>query len=111
YNDCILKTCNTFIEEGIMTPKGIGDMWDELDQEVSAESQKAVDTYTPKTPELIKSLVTVYSFEEAKATWKKYRDAYKGDRAARYKEWHEKGYFAAPDLPEHLGPMTMRFAI
>ena len=111
YNDCILKTCNTFIEEGIMTPKEIGEMWDELDREVSAESQKAVDTYTPKTPELIKSLVSVYDFEESKATWKKYREAYKGDRAARYKEWHEKGYFATPDLPEHIGPMTMRFAL
>lgn len=111
YNDCILKTCNTFIEEGIITPQEIGDMWDELDKAVSAESQKAVETYTPKTPELIKSLVAVYDFDDAKATWKKYRDAYQGDRAARYKEWHEKGYFATLDLPEHLGPMTMRFAI
>lgn len=111
YNDCILKTANTFIEDGIMTPEEIGEMWDQLDKEVSAESKKAVDSYTPKNTEMIRDLVYTYDFEEVKKTWKKYRDAYKGDRAARYKEFHDKGYFTSPELPENVGPMTMRFAI
>jgi pyruvate/2-oxoglutarate/acetoin dehydrogenase E1 component len=111
YNDCILKTCNAFIEDGIMTPHEIGQMWDEIDKAVSEESAKAVEGYTPKTPEFIKSFVYTYDFDEVKTTWQKYRDAYTGDRAARYKEWHEKGYFNSPELPENIGPMTMRFAI
>lgn len=111
YNDCILKTANAFIEDGIMTPEEIGQLWDDLDKEVSAESAKAVETFQPKTTEMIQDLVATYDFEEVKRTWRRYRDAYKGDRKARYKEWHEKGYFNTPELPEDVGPMTMRFAI
>jgi 2-oxoisovalerate dehydrogenase E1 component len=111
YNDCILKTANAFIEDGIMTPEEIGQMWDDLDTAVSTESAKAVETFQPKTTEMIKDLVYTYDFEQVKKTWKRYRDAYQGDRKARYKEWHEKGYFTSPDLPEDVGPMTMRFAI
>ncbi|MCB2229251.1 hypothetical protein KQH82_00950 [bacterium] len=111
YNDCILKTANLFIEDGIMTPEEIGQMWDDLDKEVSAESAKALEGFQPKTTEFIKDLVYTYDFDEVKKTWQHYRDGYKGDRKARYKEWHEKGYFTSPDLPEDVGPMTMRFAI
>ncbi len=111
YNDCILKSCNTLIEDGIVTPKEIGDMWDELDKEVSTQSRKAVEGYTPKNAEFILERVGTYDFEEAKKTWKKYRDACTLDRAAKYKEYHEKKYFATPELPETIGPMTMRFAI
>jgi len=111
YNDCVLKTANTLIEDGILTPAEIGDMWDELDKEITELSQKAVSTYTPKTPELIESLVYTYDFEEVKATWKKYRDAFKGDRVANYKKYHEKGYFPSPELPEKIGATTMRHAI
>ncbi|MEE8577789.1 MAG: thiamine pyrophosphate-dependent enzyme, partial [candidate division Zixibacteria bacterium] len=111
YNDCILKTCNTFIEDGIMTPDEIGKMFDEIDTAVSEESRKAVASFTPKTRDLIESLVYTYDFDEVKRTWQQYRDAYKGDRAKRFQQWHEKGYFATPDLPETIGPMTMRTAI
>ena len=111
YNDCILKTCNMFIEDGIISPKEIGDMWDEIDKDVSANSRKAVETYQPKTSDFILQWVGSYDFEKAKANWKKYRDACKIDRAEKFKEYHEKGYFTTPELPEHAGPMTMRFAI
>ncbi|RME26883.1 MAG: hypothetical protein D6800_05800, partial [Candidatus Zixiibacteriota bacterium] len=111
YNDCVLKTANTLIEDGILTPKEIGDMWDELDKEINELSRKAVETFVPKTPELIESLVMTYNFEDAKATWKKYRDAFTGDRAANYASYHEKGYFPTPELPENIGPTTMRHAI
>ena len=33
------------------------------------------------------------------------------DRKKKFKEFHKKGYFTSPDLPENIGPMTMRFAI
>lgn len=111
YNDPILKTANTLIEDGIMTPKEMGDIWDELDREISELSKKAVSTFQPKTTELVRSLVDNYDFEAAKATWKKYRDAAEFDRAEKFKEYHEKGYFTTPELPENAGPMTMRFAI
>lgn len=111
YNDCILKSCNTLIEDGVITPKEIGEIWDELDALVTEESQKAVATYKAKTVELIESYVFTYDFEECKKTWKKYRDACKDDRAKKYKEYHEKGYFSSPEVPEKAGNMTMRFAI
>ncbi|MBD3257090.1 hypothetical protein GF377_01560 [candidate division GN15 bacterium] len=111
YNDAVLKTCNVLIEDGVVTPEEIGQMWDELDEEVSKESQRAVKEYEPKTPEFIKSLVWTYDFEKAQENWKKFRDACQFDRAAKYKEYHEKGYFNSPDCPEDIGPMTMRFAI
>jgi len=111
YNDCILKTCNVLIEDGIVTPEEINAVWDELDEATSKESQWAVSTFEPKTTELIESLVYTYDFEEAKKTWKKYRDACEFDRADKFKEFHEKGYYSAPELPENVGPMTMRFAI
>ena len=91
YNDCILKSCNTLIEDGIIAPEEIAAMWDEIDKEVSAESQKAVEGFEPKTTEFIEGLVYTYDFEEVKKTWKKYRDVSKTDRAERFKEWHEKG--------------------
>jgi len=111
YNDCILKTCNTLIEDGIVTPKEIGKMWDELDKEITELSQKAVSTFEPKTVEVITDLVYTYDFDECKATWKKYRDAFKGDRAANFKKYHEKGYYPKPEIPEKIGPTTMRQAI
>jgi 2-oxoisovalerate dehydrogenase E1 component len=111
YNDCILKTCNTLIDDGIITSKEIGNIWDELDKEVSKESDKAVKNYTPKTAELISNYVLDYDFEKCQKTWKKFRDACKIDRTKEYKKYHEKGYFTSPEIPEKAGAMTMRFAI
>lgn len=111
YNDCILKSCNTLIEDGVVTPKEVGDMWDDLDKEISTESKKAVEGYEPKTTEFIQDLVYTYDFEECKKKWKQFRDACPLDRAEKYKEYHEKKYFTSPELPENVGPMTMRFAI
>ncbi len=111
YNDAVLKTCNTFIEDGIMTPKDISDMWDSIDAEINEVSAKTVAEFSPKTTEFVLKHVLTYDFEEVKKTWKAYRDLSKVDRAAKYKEFHEKGYFATPAIPEEAGPMTMRFAL
>lgn len=111
YNDCILKSVNTLIEDGIVTPKEVTDMWDELDKAISEESQKAVSTFQPKTTEFIQDLVYTYNFDDVQKTWEKFRKASKVDRKAKFKEYHEKGYFSTPELPENAGPMTMRFAI
>ncbi len=111
YNDCVLKTANTLIEEGIITPKEISTMWDELDKEITKLSIKAVETFVPKTKEHILDKVYAYDFEKTKETWKKYRQASKVDRKKKFKEYHEKGYYQTPELPEDIGPMTMRFAV
>ncbi|MBU0985408.1 MAG: hypothetical protein KKA42_16155 [candidate division Zixibacteria bacterium] len=110
-NDCIMKACDLFIKDGIIKPGEIKEIWDELDAQITAESQKAVAEFEPKTTELVESLVYTYDFEDARARWKRYREASGVDRAAKYKEYHEKGYFNTPELPENIGPMTMRFAI
>jgi len=110
-NDCILKTVDLYLEEGIMTAKEITDMWDAIDKEVAEMSQKAVDQFQIKSKEHILGSVYTYDFDKAKETWKKYRDACKIDRTAKFEEYHKKGYYTTPDLPENAGPMTMRFAI
>ncbi|KAA3634355.1 MAG: hypothetical protein DWP97_07275 [Calditrichaeota bacterium] len=110
-NDCILKAANTLIEDGIITGKEMMDMWEELDATINKESKKAVDNFTPKTTEMIKDLVYTYDFEDCQKRWKKFRDNSKYDRKKKYQEFHKKGYFTSPDLPENIGPMTMRFAI
>ncbi|HUV31309.1 MAG TPA: thiamine pyrophosphate-dependent enzyme [Acidobacteriota bacterium] len=111
HNDCILKTCLAFIEDGVIQPEEIGRIWDELDKDVTAESKKAVAAFTPKTTELIESLVYTYDFQECRKTWKRYRDACKIKRAEKFREFRDKGYFASGELPENAGPMTMRSAI
>ena len=111
YNDCILKTCNTLIDDGIITSKEITKIWDDLDAEVTRESEKAVKGFQPKTAEFILKHVYSYNFDDCLKTWKKFRDACKIDRVKEYKKYHEKGYFTTPELPERAGPMTMRFAI
>ncbi len=82
YNDCILKTCNTFIEDGIITPNEIGEIWDELDKEVTELSQKAVADVHTEDDRVREESGLTYDFEEAKKTWKKYRDASQ-DRSGR----------------------------
>jgi 2-oxoisovalerate dehydrogenase E1 component len=111
YNDCILKTCNTFIEEGIITPGEIGQIWDDLDKEISELSAKAVATIQPKTTELVQSHVYTYDFDRVQQTWKKFREASKVNRIEKFAEFQRKGYFTSPEIPERVGPMTMRFAI
>ncbi len=111
YNDCILKSCNELIEDGIMTPKEIGEMWDELDKIVTEESKKAVKGYTAKDKELILDKVYASDWKTTQETWKSYREASKVDRAKAYKKYKEKKYFPSEELPENIGPMTMRFAI
>ncbi|HOP07207.1 MAG TPA: thiamine pyrophosphate-dependent enzyme [candidate division Zixibacteria bacterium] len=110
-NDCILKTVDDFLAEGIMTGREIVDMWEGIDKETTEMSAKAVAEFQPKTIEQVKAAVNSYSFEEAKQTWEKYRKASKVNREARFKQFAEKGYYPIPDLPEKAGPMTMRFAI
>ena len=110
-NDCILKTCRTFIEDGIVTNEEIAELWDEIDKKVSEESEKAVSTFQKKTTESITSKVYAYDWNKAQATWKKYLDAAETNREDRFKSYKEKGYFTTPEIPEKVGAMTMRHMI
>lgn len=110
-NDCTLKTGLTFIKEGIITPKAIGVMWDEIDSRIAEASEKAVKDFQPKNADNIMSKVLSCTFETIS---KRYKDIISFGKIARDKkfaEYHKKGYFPKPDLPEKLGPMTMRSAI
>ncbi len=111
YNDCLLKTINTFLDDGIVTPKFVTDLWDKIDKDITEQSAAAVADFTPKTTEYVASRIYSHDFDKTTETWKRYRDASKVDRAAKFKEYHEKKYYPSPELPEKVGPMTMRFAI
>ncbi len=110
-NDCILKTTDLFLKQGIMTPKEWLDMWDEIDKQVSKESEKATDDLHLKDVEFIRNRVYTYDFEKAKENWQRYRKACKVDRPREWKKYARKKYFNTDELPENAGPMTMRFAI
>jgi len=110
-NDCTLKTGLTFIKEGILTPRQIGEMWDDIDARVADASEKAVKDFHPKTKESIMSKVLSCTFEDMSKRWDGMRKFAKVDRVKKFKEWNKKKFFAKPDLPETLGPMTMRTAI
>ncbi|NMC43090.1 MAG: hypothetical protein GYA46_04155 [candidate division Zixibacteria bacterium] len=110
-NDCTMKTGLTFIADGIMTPDEIGQMWDDIDRRVTAASEAAVKDFQPKTYESIMSKVLSCSYETIVKRWDKILAAGKVDRTAAFAEYARKKYFPKPDLPETLGPMTMRTAI
>lgn len=110
-NDCILKTGMTLIKDGIMTPKQIGDVWDKIDQQVMEESAKAVKDFQPKTYEGIISKVLSCTFEDIQKRWAAILKSGKVNRKAKFAAYAKKKYYPKPDLPETLGPMTMRSAI
>ncbi|MFH1701101.1 MAG: thiamine pyrophosphate-dependent enzyme [Candidatus Zixiibacteriota bacterium] len=110
-NDCTLKTGLTFIKDGVITPKQIGQMMDEINKTVMEESEKAVKNYQPKRLEDVETKVYDYSFENAQKTWTEILKVAKIDRKKIFVEYHKKKYFPKPDVPENLGPMTMRSAI
>ena len=110
-SDCILKTVDVFLNEGIMTSAEIVQMYEAIDKEVTQLSQKAVAQFQPKTTAVILTKVQAYDFAKTQATWQKYRQACTIDRAAKFREYCDKKYFPTPELPENSGPMTMRFAI
>ena len=110
-NDCTLKTGLTFMQEGILTPKQIGKMWDEIDARVTETSFAAVKDFQPKTYEGVMSKVLSCTFEDIEERWAEILDSGKIDREAAFAEYHAKKYFPKPDLPENLGPMTIRAAV
>jgi len=110
-NDCTLKTGTTFIKEGIMAPDEIGKMWDKIDNNVANASDIAVKDFHPKTLESITSKVYTCTFEDMKNRWAEVLKSGKVDRKKKFAEWNKKKYFPSPDLPEKLGPMTMRSAV
>ena len=110
-NDCTLKTGATFIEDGILTPQQIGEMWDDIGAWVSEASERAVKDFQPKTYESIISKVFSCSFDDIKKRWDDMLRAAAVDREAKFAEYASRKYFAKPDLPETLGPMTMRSAV
>ena len=110
-NDCTLKTGMTLIKDGILTPKQIGRMWDEIDKSVREESEKAVRDFQPKTYEGVISKVYSYDEIETEKSWQTIIRENKSKRTAQFKKYAGKKYFPKPDLPETIGPMTMRAAI
>lgn len=110
-NDPILKAAKVLIEDGVLTADQIKGMYEKYDAEVSKISAEVVADRQHKTRDFVLSLVTDYTYDKAKARWQKYVNAYKGDRKKEYKKYHEMGARPSPELPETLGPMTLRRAI
>ncbi len=110
-NDCTLKTGLQFIKDGILTSKQIGDMWDEIEADVVKHSDAAVANFQPKRKDEITNLVYSYTEEGVVANWQNILKSSKLDRKKKFAQYAKKKYFPKADLPEDLGPMTMRSAI
>ncbi len=110
-NDPILKAAKTLIHDGILTADQVKQMYEKYDEEVSRISAEVVADRQLKDRDYIMDLVTSYNFDDAVERWNAIVNGYEGDRAKDYKKYHEMGARPSADLPENLGPMTMRRAL
>jgi 2-oxoisovalerate dehydrogenase E1 component len=99
------------IEDGIFCPDELALLYEQVDAEVKKASDQITAIIEPKTPQDILSKVYSYNRTTAEERWRSLVQERGGQRAQHYREFHQKGYFDSPELPENLPSMTMRKAI
>ena len=110
-NDPLRTAAKVLIDDGIYSPEELVNIFNEIDTEVKSISADVTSNIEDKTPADILKKVYSYDFDKARETWNKYLEERRDLRIERYKEFHQKGIFKSPDLPEDLPPMTLRTAI
>jgi len=68
------------------------------------------DIHTKSSDDIL-SKVYSYSHDKAQELWRAILAERGQQRVERYQEYHKKGYFETPELPENQPPMTLRKAI
>jgi 2-oxoisovalerate dehydrogenase E1 component len=110
-NDPLRNMAFELIDDGICAASELVAIYEGIDSEVKAVSDKVAADYQPKTAADIFSKVYFYKHDEARERWRKLVDERGSMRADRYKEYCNLGYFDTPELPENQPPMTLRKAI
>ncbi len=110
-NDPLRKVAKTFIDDGITTPEKIVTLFEEIDSEVKSTSASVTSDIREKTAPDVLNKVYSYDIDKANELWQRLLKDRRDLRVEKYKEFHKKGYFATPDLPENLPEMNVRAAI
>jgi 2-oxoisovalerate dehydrogenase E1 component len=110
-HDPLRKAARQMIEDGLFSPDELAKMYDEIDTEVRAISDRVTSAIEYKTPADILTKVCGYNHETAEQRWRKIVNERGGSRAESYRKFHKLGYLESPELPEDLPPMTLRKAI
>ncbi|MEE9554133.1 MAG: transketolase C-terminal domain-containing protein [candidate division Zixibacteria bacterium] len=110
-NDPLRKTAKQMIDDGIFTPEELGSIYSEIDEEVARISAEVTADIHYKKPSDILTKVYSYKPESAQKLWDEIVKERGSIRAEKYKEFHKRGFFPSPDLPENLPPMNIRTAI
>jgi 2-oxoisovalerate dehydrogenase E1 component len=110
-HDPLREMARELIEDGVFVPQELVSMFDDADHEVKRVSDQVTPTYQRKTAADVLNKVYSYNPKAAEEKWQELLQKRGSQRAERYKEFHQKGYFESPDLPEDQPPMTLRKAI
>jgi 2-oxoisovalerate dehydrogenase E1 component len=110
-HDPLRNMAKDLVDDGLFTPKELSDLYVQIDEEVKEVSDRVTPTYQRKQPADILGKVYSYNQNNASERWMALVAERGKGRAARYEEYHRKGYFESPDLPENQPPMTLRKAI
>ena len=110
-HDPLRKAARQMIEDGLFSPDELAKMYDEIDTEVRANSDRVTSAIEYKTPADILTKVYSYNHETAEERWRKIVNERGASRAENYRKFHRLGYLESPELPENLPPMTLRKAI
>jgi len=110
-NDPLRKMASELIKDGLFSPAELAKLYDDTDFQVKKVSDEVTKEIHLKNAPDILSKVYSYNHETAEARWHKLIDGKAEIRRQKYQEFHQKGYFDSPELPENLPEMTLRTAI
>ncbi len=110
-NDPLRKAARQLIDDGLFTPDELSAIYDQVDREVLETSAGVTADIHYKKPADVLTKVYSYNYDTAAERWNKLISDRGEIRTARYREFHNKGYFPTAELPENQPPMTIRTAI
>lgn len=110
-NDPLRMMAKQLIDDGLFKPAELAKLYDITDHQVKEVSDEVTKNIHLKNATDILTKVYSYKHENAEELWKKVVAGRSGVREKKYKEFHKKGFFQSPDLPENQPEMTMRTAI
>jgi len=110
-NDPLRKMARELIQDGLFTPVELAKLYDDTDFKVKKVSDEVTrEIHLKNAPDILNKVYS-HNHETAEDRWHKLIDGRADIRRQKYQEFHEKGYFDSPELPEDRPTMTLRTAI
>ncbi len=110
-NDPLRMMAKQLIQDGLFTTEKLVKIYNDIDSEVSRTSAEVTKDIRLKKTSDVLGKVYSYKPENAESLWKRLVDERGSVRERKYIEFHERGFFKSPGLPENQPEMTMRTAI